>query len=64
MIVTELEKTGCSINDTKDKRGVVGKRILDLLNEHAHRLHPSVFKRYKITDCYMPWKRFLEVAIE
>jgi len=64
MIATELEKMGYSKNDTKDKRGEASKRILDLLNEYTRSLYPSISEKYKITDCYMPWKRLFEVGIE
>lgn len=59
----EVEQMGYSYEDTAVRRGAVSERIRFLLDEYMLSHYPDVYSRYKIADCYMPWRRMFEVGL-
>lgn len=59
----EVVPMGYRYEDTKVQRGEVSARIKTLLEEYMQANYPSIAKKYRIEDCYMPWCRMFEVGL-
>lgn len=59
----EVVPMGYCYEDTKVARGDVSRRIEYLLEEYMNERYPEITRKYKIADCYMPWRRMFEVGL-
>lgn len=49
--------------DSGDIKGSVSQMVFKCIDKYILQTFPSIYKKYQIVDCYMPWKRMFEVAL-
>lgn len=54
---------GLSYDVADGKRGEVARIVKASLEEYIEKEFPTVYARYRIDECYMPWSRMFEVGL-
>ena len=59
----ELAKLGYNYFDVGEQRGKVSEIVAQQLSKFVGDNFPEIYTGYKISDCYMPWRRMFEVGL-
>ena len=59
-----LPDMGLNYFDSGEIKGAVSDRVEKEINTIISEVMPEVYSNYHISDCYMPWCRMFEVALE
>lgn len=59
----ELAKLGYNYFDVGEQRGKVSDVVARQLDKFVGDNFLEIYTEYKISDCYMPWKRMFEVGL-
>ena len=59
-----LPDLGLNYFDSGQIKGVVSERVEKEIYSIISQVAPEVYENYKISNCYMPWCRMFEVALE
>ncbi|MCL2369749.1 MAG: DUF4127 family protein [Firmicutes bacterium] len=59
-----LPELGLNYFDSGQARGIVSEKVKEEIEKFVATNLPEVTARYKIKDCYMPWRRMFETGLQ